>query len=99
MTDGSRERHLKGDASPKTKRWVARREEVRAAAAKDQERALKARALRQRQIEREYHNPGAFLFGLLMVVILLVAGWFVIDWMSCDPFYSDLGLSRSRACR
>jgi uncharacterized membrane protein len=99
MAFGGRNQKSSGGASSATQRWVAWREEARAAAAEDRKRAIDARAERDRQIEREYHNPVAFWVGLVVLLVLLVGGWFLLDAMRCDPFYSDIGLSRSRACR
>jgi hypothetical protein len=99
MTDGMRKRESRSSASPAAKRWLAWREEARAAAEEDRELSLKARAEKKRQIEREYHNPVAVYFGLLMLLFILAVGWFVVDWMRCDPFYSDLAMSHGRACR
>ena len=89
MTNGAGEQGWRDGASPETKRWVARRQEVEAIAAEDRERALKARAERQRQIEREYRNPVAFGAGLLVLLFLSFAALFIVDRMSCDPHFSD----------
>jgi hypothetical protein len=99
MTDGAGDGKSPGGATPEARRWAARLDEVRAAAAADRERALAERAERDRRIEREHLNPVAFAFGLLAVMLLLLVGWFVVDRMRCDPFYSNAGLARLHACR
>jgi hypothetical protein len=99
MTDDARERGSSGDASPKKTRWAAEREEVRAAVAEERRQARESRAEQDRRIEQEYYNPAAFWVGLLVLLALLGIGWFVVDSMRCDPFYSDSAMVRDRACR
>jgi hypothetical protein len=98
MTDDTQKKDSGGGASPETKRWIAWREGARADAAADREKALHARLEKEHRIEDEYHNPLAVYFGFLVVLLLLIGGWFIIDWMRCDPFYSDLAMTH-RSCR
>lgn len=44
-------------------------------------------------------NFVALGLGFLVVLGLLVSGWFIVSQMHCNPLYSDAGLSHSRACR
>lgn len=37
--------------------------------------------------------------GFLVVLGLLIGGWFIISQMRCNPLYSNAGLSHSRACQ
>ena len=46
-----------------------------------------------------YHNPRSVWIGLAIVIALIVAGWWVIDTMRCDPLESDLALVQKHACR
>lgn len=41
----------------------------------------------------------ALALGFLVVLGLLVAGWFIVSEMRCNPLYSNAGLSHSRACQ
>lgn len=84
--------------SPVTKSWIERRDSVRAAAAADRTQAQAERLEKEREIRRSYHNPSAFLAGLVIVVGLLIVGWLIVSEMRCDPFYSDDGLKRRGAC-
>jgi hypothetical protein len=96
MTDGGREPESSSGASPEAQRWTARQKEARAAVAADHELVLEQRAERNRRIEQELQNPVVFGFALLAVLLLLVAAWFIVDQMRCDPFYSDIHHSRLR---
>jgi hypothetical protein len=96
---GTPGRKTDAGASEETKRWVAWRKAMRAATIEDRRVSILERAERDQRIAGEYHNPAAVWAGLIVLAFLLVGGWFLIDAMSCDPFYSDIGLSRSRACR
>lgn len=60
----------------------------------------RASEIKAREADREEtHNPLALGLGLLVVVILFVGTWFVVNALTCDPLFSDAGLSHSRACR
>jgi hypothetical protein len=98
MTDGAPEPGQAGGASPQTRRFVARREAVRAAAAADRARAVDEAAERRRDIVRDYDNPLAFGLGLAVILLLLGGGWFIMHRLHCDPLFSDLGLRRRQAC-
>ena len=37
--------------------------------------------------------------GFLVVLALLLAGWFLVNQMRCNPLYSNAGLAHSRDCR
>ncbi len=76
------------DASPK-QRWAARQAEIRAAAAADRKRAQDARAEQHRHLTQDYHSPGAFILGLLVMAFLVIAGWFLINRMRCDPLFAN----------
>lgn len=89
----------KRGASPSAKRWLANRSAAFAAAADDRRAAKEDRDRQEQQAKRDYDNPTAFWLGLLAFALVLVAAYFVIDAMSCDPFYSDAGMTHGRACR
>lgn len=76
------------DASPK-QRWTARQVEIRAAAAADRKRVQDARAEQQQRLTQDYHSPGAFILGLLVMVFLVIGGWFLINRMRCDPLFAN----------
>jgi hypothetical protein len=99
MTEDAPERQSGTGASPEARRWTERRDEARAAVAKDHERARKAHAEQKDLIEQEPHNPLAFYIGLLVVAILFIVTWFMIDRMRCDSFYSNAGFSRLHVCK
>jgi hypothetical protein len=44
-------------------------------------------------------NFVALGLGLLVVLGLLVGGWFIFSQMRCNPLYSDAALSHSKACQ
>jgi len=44
-------------------------------------------------------NFVALGLGLLVVLGLLVGGWFIVSQMRCNPLYSDAALSHSKACQ
>ena len=75
------------------------REEARKAAALDDIRLAAEAALKDEQAREGYHNPKGVWIGLAVAIALIAAGWWVIDMMRCDPFESDLALSRDGACR
>ncbi len=41
----------------------------------------------------------ALVLGFLVVLGLLIAGWWIVNQMRCNPLYSNAGLSHSRACQ
>jgi cobalamin biosynthesis Mg chelatase CobN len=84
--------------SPKA-RWAEERAEVEAAIAADRLRSAQARAEQEQRLEGEGRSPRVLWLGLLVILCLLGIGWLVVDSMSCDPFYSDMGLARARGCR
>ncbi len=96
MTD---EEKPEGDPRSAAKRWVRWQKAVHTATTEDRRLSILERAEREQRIAREYHSPVAVWVGLIVVLLLALGGWFLIDAMQCDPFYSDSGLARSRACR
>jgi hypothetical protein len=76
------------DASPR-QRWAARQEEIRAAAEADRKRAQEARAEQQRHLTQDYHSPGAFILGLLILAFFVIGGWFLINRMRCDALFAN----------
>ncbi len=99
MPDGAREQKSTSGGSPAKSQWAAWQAEMRAAAAEDRERVLKALVEEDRRIQQEYRNPVAFWLGLLAVMVLCVAGWFIVNAMRCDMFYSTVTLAQRPACR
>jgi len=98
MKDAGRDQDVGKGASPSTRRWAARREEVRAAAAADRERASRQRARWQRRMELEASNPVPLYLGLVAVLLLVVVGWCVLDAMRCDWFYANITLAKRHTC-
>ncbi len=99
MNEDARDPTPGSGASPSSQRWAARQKELRAALAADREHLLKARTERKDQTEHGYHNPAAFYLGLLALLLLFAAAWFVFDAMRCDPFYASVSKLASHACR
>jgi hypothetical protein len=81
------------------RRWAARQEEFRAAVAADRERVLKTQAEQRNHIEQGYGNHAGFFLGLLALLLLFAAGWFIIDRMRCDPFYASISRLSSHTCQ
>jgi len=94
-----KDKDLDGGQTAETRKWVAWRDAVRADAARYESQARAERDARDRQIKEDYHNPAAIWIGLAVLAALVVTGWFIVDRLTCDPMYSDLGMSHSRACR
>jgi hypothetical protein len=76
-----------------------RNETLRRAALAELERVVRDHARERRQIERENDNPNVLICGLVVVLVLFEVSWLMLDRMRCDPFYSDIPLSRPYACR
>jgi hypothetical protein len=85
--------------SESTKKWMADRKAARDARTVDDVRVAEQTRLWDEEAKAAYHNPKGVWIGLALVVILIAAGWWVIDTMRCDPFESDLALVKSNACR
>lgn len=98
MPDGAREQKSTSGGSPAKSQWAAWQEKMRAAAAEDRERGLKALVEENRRFEQEYRNPVAFGLGLSVVLVLMVAGWFIVDAMRCDMFYATITLAQRHSC-
>lgn len=86
-------------ATPEARQWVARRDAVRRAAEADRAAAAETDEDRAREADRDGPNPVALLGGVGVLVLILLACWFLFDRMRCDPFYSDRGLVHRQACR
>jgi hypothetical protein len=78
-----------GEASSAAQRWATRQEEIRAAAVADRKRAQDARAEQQQHLRQDYHSPGAFILGILVMAFLVIGGWFLINRMRCDPLFAN----------
>jgi len=99
MTDGDRERDLRSDAWRSTRQRPSREEEIRAAASAELERVLRDHSQRRHRFKQEQQSPTILYFGLLVVAILFIVSWLMLDRMRCDPFYSDIPLSRRYTCQ
>jgi len=96
MTHDRKDLEAANRASPRAQRWAARETERRAAAAADRARA---EAERRPSDESEAPDRAAFLLGLLFLMLLLIAGWFVIDGMRCNPLFANISFAQARSCR
>ena len=65
----------------------------------DNARAAMASHLRHQETRLGYQNPRGVWIGLVVVLILMVAGIWVIDSLHCDPLASDIALLKKDACR
>ncbi len=68
-------------------------------AALDDERVAAEKARWDEQAKEGYHNPKGVWIGLAVGIVLIVAGWLVVDALRCDPFESDIAMARGGACR
>jgi cobalamin biosynthesis Mg chelatase CobN len=85
--------------SESTKKWLVRRQAAERAKAVDDVRLAEQARRWNEQAQEGYHNPKGVWIGLALVVALVVAGWWVIDTMRCDPLESDLALVKNNSCR
>lgn len=77
---------------------MARREELKSAAALDDERVSDEAARKDELAQADYHNPMGVWIGLALVVILVAAGLWVFESLKCDPLESDLALVKKTSC-
>ena len=94
MSDTSPDRR-----SLSTKKWVERRDEIEKTAALDDARVAEEAARRDELAQEGYHNPKGVWIGLAVGIVLILAGYWVVDTMRCDPMESDLALAGDKACR
>ena len=85
--------------SESTKKWVTTRQAAKDAKAADDVRHQEQSRLWEEQAREGYHNPKGVWIGLALAVVLVAAGWWVVDQMRCNPLESDLALVKSDACR
>ena len=78
---------------------MAQRKEAEDAKAADDVRVAEQARRWDQQAQEGYHNPKGVWIGLALVIVLVAAGWWVIDSLRCDPLESDLALVKSTACR
>jgi hypothetical protein len=96
MTETPPEREKESGASPEMRRWIARREAVRAAAAADRAKRIEAG---EPPDPPEGSNLRLVAAGLVVVLLLILAASYIVGRMRCDPFYSDTALSKASGCR
>lgn len=58
-----------------------------------------AARLRDHDLQTGYHSPKGVWIGLALVVVLVVAGLWIVDSLRCDPLSSDIALLKKDACR
>jgi hypothetical protein len=96
--DNARERDAATGASPEARRFAARQREFHVAAATDRLHHIVANERTRHEMEQESLSPTPFYIGLFAVLFLLVAGWFILDRMRCDSFYSTIPLAKRASC-
>lgn len=75
------------------------RRAVDTARAVDNARAAMAAHLRHQDTRLGYQSPRGVWIGLILVLVLIVAGMWVIDSLHCDPLASDIAMLKKDACR
>jgi len=96
MTRNRKDLETASRATPPAQRWAALEKERRAAVAADRARAEAERAS---PAEPDEPDRAAFLLGLVFLIFLAIAGWFVIDGMRCNPLFANISFAQARACK
>ena len=78
---------------------MANRKAVQDAKSVDDVRMAEQTRQWDEQAQDGYHNPKGVWIGLALAIVLVAAGWWVIDTMRCDPLESDLALVKKDSCR